>query len=57
VVPANTINLNENTHTETFVTCLAGGPAEIPTLSTWARIVMVALLAGGGLLALRRGPV
>jgi hypothetical protein len=49
-VAAGTVNFNTNTHTETFV-CDAVG---IPTLSEWAQIGMVALLLGGGLLALRK---
>ena len=53
-VAAGTSNVNTNTHTETFVTCLATGPDAIPTLSTWAMIAMVALMVAAGLLALRR---
>ena len=48
-VVAGTINVNTNTHTETFV-CEA---TAIPTLSEWALIGMAGLLLAGGLLALR----
>lgn len=68
-VQAGTININTNTHTESFVNQLyqttvyheatypLDGEVEavsIPTLSEWAQIGMVALLIGGGLLAIRR---
>lgn len=49
-VAAGTLNVSTNTHTEPFV-CDA---TPIPTLSEWAQIGMVALLLGGGLLALRK---
>jgi hypothetical protein len=51
-IPAGVTNINTNTHTQTFVR--ATGAAPIPTLSSWALIVMVALMVAGGLLALRR---
>jgi exosortase sorting signal-containing protein len=54
VVTAGTINLNTNTHIETFVNCVAAVSTAIPTLSTWAMIALVALMVAGGLLALHR---
>ncbi len=49
-VAAGTLNINSNTHTETFV-CDA---AQIPALSPVALIGMAGLLVAGGLLALHR---
>ena len=46
VVPAGINNLNTNTHTQTFVDCLAAAPAAVPTLSPLA-FVAIALFFGG----------
>ena len=56
-VPAGTLNLNTNTHTEYFVNCLAQAPEAprvIPVLSPTAIVVLGVLLAAGGILAVRR---
>jgi hypothetical protein len=63
-VAAGTMNINTNTHTETFVNdlflttqaygLLAVDARAIPTLSEWAQLGMAALLVLGGLAALRR---
>ena len=48
LVAAGTSNVNTNTHTETFVDCLAAAPNAVPTLSEWAFLGMALLLTGFG---------